>query len=248
MKQQPSQVEDDNWLVQVYRYTSARGWEIFQDVIDPSSSNIDSKISVSPRKGCVEIQKLRLRIHLFSSRKPATTVIRRMDTILLSSRKSAGAIVLKFTNINECISFADRLIYLNNHDYMQMMVNNDQLSKTNKAENDKSIMINQLDNCHNSQQDSHHGSTKSTISKSVEDPSSTTQTEDHQDITTSVGSSGIGMDKKLEIHSYIARLLHDDDFMQFVSHVEEELTGSPDLAQILYAVGLNPQKNLPLMG
>ena len=177
--------EKDQWNVQVYRYTAARGWEMYQDVVQQQDQDDHNQpIVVTPRKGCVEVAKLRLRVNIFSSNTCHTTVIRRMDTILLSSRKSAGAIVLKFESIKDCSAFVDQLVHLNNEEY------------TNQT---------------------------SKLVKEQEESSSTAKK------TTSTSS-------KPEILSHIARLLHDDEFMDFVDHVEDRLIeSSSDFKHILDA-------------
>jgi hypothetical protein len=54
----------DSWPIQLYRYIPSTGWELYQD--NQSSSTVWSSIYATPKKNCVEIKQLRLRIHLFA--------------------------------------------------------------------------------------------------------------------------------------------------------------------------------------
>jgi len=54
----------DSWPIQLYRYIPSTGWELYQD--SHSSSTVWSSIYATPKKNCVEIKKMRLRIHLFA--------------------------------------------------------------------------------------------------------------------------------------------------------------------------------------
>lgn len=66
--------ETEEWLVQVYRHTNVRGWEKYIHPTNNASTSIspsqnddssnDDLVIVTPRKGCVEVRQLRLRIHL----------------------------------------------------------------------------------------------------------------------------------------------------------------------------------------
>ena len=96
-----------------------------------------------PRRGCVEVRALRLRIRLFaevdpngaenisgtnhnqggtvsgttsstsSTSKENTLVIRRSSRVLLSSRRNLGAVVLKFRSVTMAMDFCSRLMELN---------------------------------------------------------------------------------------------------------------------------------------
>merc|ERR1719221_1052800 len=101
---------------------------------DPEEQVQSESTAATPRKGCVEIKKLRIRIALTkppekeqqtqdsisslkdksnsSTTNNTTVVVRRLDTILLSTRKG-GAVVLKFRDRGDCLTFSDRLVYLN---------------------------------------------------------------------------------------------------------------------------------------
>mmetsp|Transcript_15297 Transcript_15297/g.22420 ORF Transcript_15297/g.22420 Transcript_15297/m.22420 type:complete len:310 (-) Transcript_15297:168-1097(-) len=76
--------QQDRWPVEVFRYSDGKGWELYQQAYthtspSPSSSaaaeaaantgeeDDDDPITVAPRRGCVEVRKLRLRIHIFTA-------------------------------------------------------------------------------------------------------------------------------------------------------------------------------------
>eukprot|EP00978_Attheya_sp_CCMP212_P049419 scaffold662182_cov122-Attheya_sp.AAC.1 len=134
---------DDEWSVQVFRWTKPKGWQWYHiPVVTAEDKTNDTKrferLIAVPRKGCIEVKKIRLRFHLFHpQQQPASAgsssqkgendsrtnqtdppennalVVQRLDTLLLSTRRNRGEIVLKFRNRSECLSFCDRLMTLN---------------------------------------------------------------------------------------------------------------------------------------
>ena len=137
--------QKDKWPVEVFRYSHSRGWELFQQGLSTTAAassdkgvgppqsqpqsaqrrhNPEERIMATPRRGCVEVRKLRLRIHVLNNSSSSsnsrakdkqshtTTMVRRRDTILLS-KGDFGAVVLKFDNVSSCMAFVDRMVELN---------------------------------------------------------------------------------------------------------------------------------------
>ena len=270
----------EKWPVEIFRYSSNNGWELYQQarstkvaktanggkgkntkgsVAQPQKTkqgNDDEKeqeegVTAAPRRGCVEVKKLRLRIHLFeknnqktsgngngsgsgngsssdigsnTSSKAHTTVVRRRDTILLSSRRGLGAVVLKFRNVTECIAFSDKLIGLNS-DHVFNQIEDKTLQRPSKRVNISS------------KGDS--GNNNTTTTTNITDTS--TPSNDgtrHEEIN---GNASRTTNQSTEgnnaIRSYIVRLLHDEDFLDFVDNVENSLVTAPDCSRILEALG-----------
>lgn len=103
--------EENAWPVQVFRYTTAKGWESVENVSDKDA------VTAVPRKGAIDIRKFRVRIKLCNGENTNVGyATRRLDRIYLPSRSgtsTAGALVLKFSDKSECITFFDRLLLLN---------------------------------------------------------------------------------------------------------------------------------------
>lgn len=203
--------------------------------LPPKQDDDEEGITVAPRRGCVEVKKLRLRIHLFEKSnnqkrdglknarnsnsygnnnnnnnqktEAHTTVVRRRDRILLSNRRGLGAVVLKFRNVSECIAFSDKLIKLNS-DYVFNQTDDKTIQRPVKRV------------------------------KIVEDGRATTD-DTHDTTLGSSQSSGGGSDA---VRSYIVRLLHDEDFLDFVDNVENSLVSAPDCTRILEALEYPRQK------
>lgn len=248
----------DKWQVEIFRYSSNKGWELFQQGRKPttkktktsktnaggkggnktaagntlsnqSSSSNDNDyepVTVSPRYGCVEVKQLRLRIHLFEKPNPKTnsqanhshtyvntnanrkreahtTVVRRKDTILLSSQRGLGAVVLKFRNVDQCIAFSDRLVELNAEYVFSQTENKAEQQMTNRNK------ISQDLNKENTTTEENEMATRQSPS-----------TREQNDI----------------VRSYIVRLLHDRDFLDFVDKIEDSLESTPDCSQMLKAL------------
>lgn len=191
-------------------------------------------ISVTPKNGCIEMKQLRLRIPLSSSTTskgsssggngndnnaalaantsavvPSVTVTRRMDTILLTTSRG-GCIVLKFTSLESCLSFWDELVLLNTT-----------VDATAKADDGD-------DNYEHSNNPSKHLLDLASRKKQRYDRESTSSNANN--ITTSKYSSDY---KYEEFRSMLIRLLHEEDFMDFVNELDDCLTSNADGASML---------------
>jgi hypothetical protein len=195
-----SKYQDDQWPVQVFRYSHEKGWELFQQ-----ASTCKEKITAAPRRNCVEIRQLRLRVHILrpperpngqqeERRKSshAASVIRRRDTILLS-KGDFGAVVLKFGSIADCVAFTDRLTELNREEAYVM-------------NQDKNLQRSRLD------------------MDSILDKYRSSQGHKDKDV------EDIGA-----IQSHLITLLHDKDFISFVDRVEDCLRKNEDCVKMLQA-------------
>jgi len=201
--------EQDSWPVQVYRYTTGKGWESVDNAGDIDSNDA---ITATPRVGGIEIRKFRVRIRLFVKQGDESTgsygyASRRLDRIYCPSRSSSGgtsgALVLKFRDKSECIGFFDRLVALNP-------------SESNSVLNDKSQATSRGD-----------GDNSSTSRKRRMNPA----------IDMSCFKDNVSVKRrKFDIMSYIIRLLHDDSFLKFVDDIEETLMSTQDGAAILAAM------------
>lgn len=200
-------MKDDQWPVQVFRYSHEKGWELFQQ----AASSGNNKLTAAPRRNCVEIKQLRLRIHIL--RPPAkangqqdqpkksnhtASVVRRRDTLLLS-KGDFGALVLKFESVADCIAFTDRLVELNREEAYVM-------NQDKQVQRSSFDMESVLDQYRSQSQDSYEG--------------------EDEDTTT--------------IQSHLIALLHDRDFLGFVDRVEECLKTNDDCIKMLKAHEYHP--------
>eukprot|EP00979_Chaetoceros_neogracilis_P003076 scaffold520_cov271-Chaetoceros_neogracile.AAC.26 len=201
---------DDKWPVEVFRYSNGKGWELFQQ-----ASSCPDKVTASPRRNCVEVRTLRLRIHILQQpdtkysqipcddndkkkkRSHTASVVRRKDTLLLSKGDlDFGAVVLKFKSIADCVAFTDRLTELNQgHSY-----------EANKDKADQRP-ARDVEMQSGSGDDENDG----IISKNDEDQGNFT------------------------IQSHLISLLHDKDFLGFVDRLEHCLTSNSDCVKMLQA-------------
>jgi hypothetical protein len=228
--------------------------------------------AATPRKGCVEIKRLRIRINLTkplekeqqtqdsispskdksnsSTTNNNTVVVRRLDTILLSTRKG-GAVVLKFQNKGDCLAFSDRLVYLNS-DLIPKPQTLPELSSTYDGRN-KNSSFNYF------QEKKESVEADLTTDKLIEHDSCSfrkrKRNDSVRDSMKNASTHSTSMlslpacpavtsvsEKRRDILSYIIRLLHDDDFLGFVDDIEESLKSSPDCIGILEALGTRESK------
>jgi hypothetical protein len=105
----------DGWPVRVYRKTEQHGWQRMK----PSNSQGRTVvIRASPRSGCVVLPRIQVRIRLLTSTREGSkgndaVVVRRRNALLVSSRSRVRSLVFKFSDLQSCLDFSDRLIDLN---------------------------------------------------------------------------------------------------------------------------------------
>jgi hypothetical protein len=190
-------------------------------------------ITVTPKSGCIEMKQLRLRIPLSSSKTPncctsgsngtdnasfaantsavvpSVTVTRRMDTILLTTTRG-GCIVLKFTSLESCLSFWDELVLLN--------TTVDAAASTHDGD----------DNYEHSNNPRKHLLDLASRKSQRYERESTSSTANN--ISTGKYSSDY---KYEEFRSMLIRLLHEEDFMDFVNELDDCLTSNIDGSTML---------------
>ena len=254
------QQKPDAWPVVVFRFSESQGWELYQEAVPILEEVVNQQtktvpqvtpnrgsslhqsmehptrhhpketipMMAAPRVGSIEVKKLRLRVHLFTppSQKGHdnwdnvhTTIVRRRDMVLLSPRTGLGAVVLKFKSITECEAFTDRLLELN--------AENVRLHEKSKKEEQsrKRRRLKGIDDEFHRGKDKLHEESETTEGKECESG-------DAEKI------EGINeqSERKALIQSYLIRLLHDKDFLDFVDGVEENLLSTSDCTEILDAL------------
>ena len=106
----------DSWPVLVYRLRSGCAWEVFAGVESTAGkgkptmkSGNEDELTASPKKGCIEVRKMRLRVRLFDAASKSTDVakqrdiqcdldgwddhalvVRRKNTVLVTTRRGMG--------------------------------------------------------------------------------------------------------------------------------------------------------------
>jgi hypothetical protein len=214
----------EEWPVEIYRKTTGRGWE--RALVSESVG----QVMATPCVGGVEIRKFRVRIRAFPKKNEQESkrnrgqsgiarAVRRKKTIYFPSQRGNGSIVLKFQDVTDSIAFFDRLADLNipNRFSMPPTVSNDPVVKHN---------------------DNGSPSKKVKNTKRDEDP-------DREDLEANERNSllhllarkdeSIANRRKTDAMFYIARLMHDEDFLSFVDQIEENLNSTDDGAKMLRA-------------
>eukprot|EP00984_Skeletonema_dohrnii_P003001 scaffold1014_cov142-Skeletonema_dohrnii-CCMP3373.AAC.12 len=285
------------WPCLIYRLQSHRGWEVFSPTADENGNNggsassagkkaaaskkssqqtqsMGEELTVAPRKGSIEVRKMRLRVKLFEQNHPrdntASTsdatqnhnkedqneeqgndnpdfvgsdgwnnnalVVRRKDSLLVTTRRGMGALVFRFKSVQQCVEFCDRLVYLNqdyfmtsssskiNHsdgtfdqrnqfpngmDQRELFVDGMRANKRRKAD----MIGDQL--LWNSTSSYPHASASAHEEYGNEMVSA--EADDYNDAVAKQYR------RKDEIMSYIVKLAHDEDFRGFVDELERGL-------------------------
>ena len=119
----------------------------------------EEELTVAPRKGSIEVRKMRLRVKLFEQGQVGditkvgdnnatqntiaesenndqdfvgsdgwnnnALVVRRKDSVLVSTRRGMGALVFRFKSVKHCLEFCDRLVLLNQDYFLSSSKPND---------------------------------------------------------------------------------------------------------------------------
>ncbi len=208
----------------------------------------DEGVTVVPRYGCIEVKKLRLRIHLFKTtakdnynnnvrnnknrkntkkREANTTVVRRRDTILFTNQHTKGAVVLKFRSVAKCMGFSDRLVELN-ADYIFNQTDDKLVQRPLKRP--RKVATNSSSNANYSNRTSSaNGANGANVAASSNNDGGCGSGNNNNDNDGDAGGTEA-------IRSYMVRLLHDEDFLGFVDNVEHSLASAPDTSKILEAL------------
>lgn len=113
---------EKEWPVRVYRQitTNAPGKFAWQRLVATrQSSKKRVVVKAAPRKDCIVLRRLQIRIRLVLSDNDTTTtplrltVTRRRRRILISSNHKLKVLMLKFQSERDCLAFGDELVALN---------------------------------------------------------------------------------------------------------------------------------------
>ena len=148
-------------------------------------------------------------------------VVRRLNTLLVSTRRGMGAIVFKFKSNQECIEFCDRLVYLNR----------DYFTPSKCVGKNVNGFMNGMDGREN-YCDSLREMKRRRLSMMRDD----------QMITAATSGSNMDDSRQTrhqdEILSYIVRLAHDEEFQGYVDEIERGLQMAPETAGIYDSWGV----------
>ncbi|KAG7365022.1 hypothetical protein IV203_038225 [Nitzschia inconspicua] len=236
------------WSVIVYR-RDMEGWK--KMVFDPppsssnsSNSNNNNKSRYSsqrpkprkvyspaiPRQGCIVLPALKQKWTLRNDTDTGT-IIRRDEKILLRSKGRARVLMLQFTSLEECLSFADRFVALNPpmHDTSTVTA-----ARNNSGGNPKAVGLATFNAGEDSSSVQGEGGTGGqTAQRQL--ASSTTLVSPASTMATRVAPpSSVDPDaEQRAVNGMIARLLHDRDFLQFVHKIEKYVLNTEDGSKML---------------
>ncbi|KAL7520865.1 hypothetical protein ACHAWX_005562 [Stephanocyclus meneghinianus] len=174
-------------------------------------------------------------------------LVRRLNTLLVSTRRGMGAIVFKFKTDQDCIEFCDRLIVLNRDYFYRSMSNDADTTSLKRGTGPGDLgFVNGMDQreyyCHELREVKRR---RSSIMGDQRVTSARTSSWGRGEKDTVSDEEGVCMTmenlrqirRKDEILSYIVRLAHDEDFRGFVDEIERGLLLAPDTAGVHSALG-----------
>ncbi|KAG7346353.1 hypothetical protein IV203_005421 [Nitzschia inconspicua] len=235
------------WSVIVYR-RDMEGWK--KMVFDPpssssssSSNNNKSRYSSQrpkprkvyspaiPRQGCIVLPALKQKWTLRNDTDTGT-IIRRDDKILLRSKGRARVLMLQFTSLEECLSFADRFVALNPM-YDTSTVAAARNNTSSGGNPTKAVGLATFNAGEDSSVQGEGGTggqpaQRQLASTTIVSPASTMATRGV------APPSSVDPDaEQRAVNGMIARLLHDRDFLQFVHKIEKYVLNTEDGSKML---------------
>ena len=136
-------------------------------------------------------------------------VVRRNDSILLTSKKRSRSILLKFPSVRECIEFSDELLRLNRPLQVRPM--------TAPAPLPEGAVT--------------PGASQKSMKELLKEEETSTEKE-----VTYLDPLSVELQRN-DVNSYLVRLLHDESFIRYTHKIEEMM--SDDTARILQAASTN---------
>lgn len=147
-------------------------------------------------------------------------VVRRLNTLLVTTRRGTYAIVFKFKCNQDCIEFCDRLVYLNRNHFNNALetsgdnyVLNGMDSRDTHCDDLREVKRRRL-SISRDQHFMNTGESRRGENGTEHDKAADVKQSHRQD----------------ELLSYIVRLAHDEDFLGFVDEIERGLQSAPETA------------------
>lgn len=159
-------------------------------------------------------------------------VVRRRNTLLISTRRGRGAIMFRFLSTRDCIDFCDRLVYLNRH----LLFRNDDDGVVNGSE----VVLAVKDAAGG-------GGKKKSVNEPIELRIDEVNSAKRRKLAVlgdlnrmnDVGAGAVLQTPRQEaIVNYLVQLAHSQDFRGFVDEIERGLEYGDDTAAIHAALGV----------
>jgi hypothetical protein len=236
------------WSVIVFR-REMEGWK--KMVFEPPGSSSSSSSSrrfikykpqkvyspAIPRQGCIVLPGLKQKWSLRNETEIGT-VIRRGNKILLRSKGRARVLMLQFTSLEECLSFADWFVTLNpmhHHTTNNIPTTAGRLATATAAVAAVAVSPQKKEQQQASQDSNFGGGEDSDMSSQ---PHVSTPASPASNITTAVAMPPPPPPPDLEteqraVNGMIVRLLHDREFLRFVHKIENYVLNAEDGSKML---------------
>jgi hypothetical protein len=155
-------------------------------------------------------------------------VVRRKDSILVTTRRGMGCLVFRFKSVQECMEFCDRLIYLNQDYFMPQ--------SSSKVNHNASIIARQNEFLSGMDQRELYVDGMRLNKRRKADMIGDQLLYENDNVARGNREEDDAIAKqyrrKDELLSYIVKLAHDEDFLGFVDELERGLETAGDSAGI----------------
>jgi hypothetical protein len=228
---------EPEWRTRIFRKSGQQGWEALHGKISTTTTTTTTTTSkskttvlpkknglkktmkcwfrASPRVGCIVVRRLRLRVSIC----PDTVVTRRGNRIMIRPKQGIRVLILLFPTADDCRAFSDCFVALNPHAMVSDAAAAAALGNTAARPGHPvmaaAVAARAITPTPTSQQHLQAGMNKPSVT------------------TNSLIPTTHGADDKNAIMAYIARLLQDEDFSDYVQSMESILISTQDGAKML---------------
>jgi hypothetical protein len=205
----------------IFRKSRQQGWEALHGKTTTTSTASKTTLQqkkkmiwfrASPRAGCIVVRRLRLRVSIC----PDTVVTRRGNRIMIRPKQGIRVLVLLFPTADDCRAFSDCFVGLNPHAVVSAAA---AAAATSES--------------------------ATTTRPSTAAARAVTPKQQQQHLYAGMNEASANADSLFPIHgmngdsdknaviAYIARLLNDEDFSEYVQSMESILMSSQDGSKML---------------
>lgn len=165
-------------------------------------------------------------------------LVRRRDTLLVTTRRGVGAVVLRFKSTRDCIDFCDRLTYLNREHLAPPPTREDDDEDTQRGGyvhglDERELRADEVRHAKRRKQqcvDDGEALARRLVPRPMREAARDAPPATEEDVARDDA-------RREEVASYIVRLAHDEAFRGFVDELERGLGAAEDTAAIQAAFG-----------
>jgi hypothetical protein len=222
---------EPEWRARIFRKSRQQGWEALHGRTTTRTTSQTTTLQkkkkmtwfrASPQAGCIVVRRLRLRVSIC----PDTVVMRRGNRIMIRPKQGIRILVLLFPTAEDCRAFSDCFVALNPHAVVS--------AATTAAAGAEEVSGNATMRPGPPSTEAAAAAVARAITPTQQQNLQAGLSEPSANEDSLFPIDGVNGDSdKNAVMAYIARLLQDEDFSEYVQSMESILMSSQDGAKML---------------